>query len=136
MTDKEKLEKISLLVRKIYEYNLEISMILGNTHEKSLKSNPEFIIRIVEDVFKINISVRQDNGKLSRNFKVAEARHAARYLLNRYRILNNTEIALYTGGTEHSVVNWSIRKVREGLETNEDFKKKVIKCIEKIEIIQ
>lgn len=136
MTDKEKLERVKLLSRKIYEYSLEISVILGNIHKKILKGNPESVIRIVEDVFKINISTRRDNGKLSRNFKIAEVRHVARYLLNRYGILNNTEIALYTGGTEHSIVSWSVKRVIGLMETDESFKEKVKECIRKIEIIQ
>jgi chromosomal replication initiation ATPase DnaA len=136
MTDKEKLQRIAQLTITISTATRELSVLTGLTDSSPLDTRPEYIISVVTGVFGENILQKGANDKLLRKHTTTVARHTARYLMKKYTRLADKDISKATGGVEHSVIRYSVSEVRKYIDTDEQFREKLLECIEKIELIR
>lgn len=136
MTDKEKLERIRQLTTTITAASRELAVLTGLTDSSPLDTRPEYILNVTAGVFGENILARGEDGKLLRKHTTTMARHTARYLMKKYTRLTDTEISRATGGVEHSVIRYSVSEVKKYIDTDEQFREKLLQCIEKIELIR
>lgn len=60
-----------------------------------------------------------------RTERAASARHVAMYLAARSTFLSRRAIAKYMGQSDHSSVNYALRKVAQNMKRNQGFKAQV-----------
>ncbi len=87
--------------------------------------SPARVLQTVAQVFRVR--QRDLTGK-TRRAPVAQARHAAAYLLHEFLELPFKEIGALLGGRDHSTIIHSYRTARTLVETDEIFRNRVERC--------
>lgn len=89
----------------------------------------ESILAQVIEVFKVD--AKSINSK-SRKQEISQARQAAMYLCKQHTTQSISRIGTVIGGRDHATVIHAIKNVEELMQTNEDFKNKVLDVEAKI----
>ena len=127
--------RLKTILETISTIKEELEDILGTDSKRKLVL-PELIILVVKEEFKVDPTVRIGRKPTE---ALAIALHATRFLLKNYTSLSYRKIAPMTGAstgninTYISLVNNSLNKVEDLLDTNLDFKQKLERCTSKLE---
>ncbi len=130
MITPEKINRIQQITVLIKRLTTELSLLTETSEGTSqLTTNPEIILDMVTQVFGINPRVP------SRKHSTAIVRFAATYLLKKYSRLTNKEISVLQGGVEHSVIRYRMAEARNMLDVDEDFRRKIGECMNRLELL-
>ena len=128
-------ERIKFLSQKIMEYSVELNLLLGGDNSREIRVQGEWVKKLAEEIFGVkDITERnKKTKKLTRKESVVSARHASRFLMGRFTDLTQVQIGKITGATEHSVISNSILAAKKLIQSDEEFRNKIMQCIFRIQ---
>jgi len=132
-TDIQKKERIQHLAKQILDASFELSILVGE-----VTVSTDIVIEAMKNTFR-GISVQnvldryrpitQKQGRFKGDQeRESTIRHAARYLFNQFSNMSMEKIGDITGSIDHSSVSRSIKKAKDLIDSDENFRKKIDNC--------